>query len=95
MHRQGCARRAYSVILMGLWHAEDGKHGVADVLLNDATVRVDRRDDGVEEGSLQVAQVFRIGVLGEGGEVRQISEQDGDLAAIRCGPVGGSADGLA
>ena len=80
---------------MGLWHPEDGKHGVADVLLNEATVRVDRCNNGVEESSLQVAQVFRIGVFGEGGEVYQICEQDGDLAAIRCGPVGGRADSRA
>ena len=63
-------------------HAEHGHHGVADELLDDATVRLDvlvpAQEVGVDDG----ADILGVELLGQHGEVDEVGEQDRDELAL-------------
>ena len=68
---------------------EDGHHGVADVLLDDAAVPIDPVPDLVEVELVAVADVLRVGAVGSSGRAHDVDEQDRDeLPLLRAGAAG-------
>jgi hypothetical protein len=78
---------------VGHGRAECRHHGVAHELLDEAAVRVDDRAQLTEEIVLEGADVLGVEPLGEGGEARDVGEEDGDGPAVRLGGRGGPGPG--
>ena len=64
------------------WEAEDCHHGIADELLDRASMLLDAlARDRVVAGE-QAAHLLRVEVLAERGRARHVGEEDGDDAAL-------------
>ena len=74
---QGGAHGALRVVLVAGGGAPDGHHGVTDELLDRAAVALDHPAREVEVAGEQVADLFRVPVLGERREAHQVGEEDG------------------
>ena len=80
------AHGALGVVLVQRGHAEDGDHGVADVLLDGAAVGLDdRAGDGVVAAQEGVDELGVV-ALGECGEADQVAEERRDDAALLAAP---------
>ncbi len=79
------AHRAFRVVLVRLGIAEVGQHAVTDVARDEAVETLDDLRAAPVVGVHDLAQVFRIELLGERGGPDQIAEHDGELAALRVG----------
>ena len=85
---QAGAHGALGVVLVQRGHAEDGDHGVADVLLDGAAVGL---DDAARRGVVAAQEgVDELGVvaLREGGEADEVAEEGGDDAALFAASAG-------
>ena len=81
-HLDRCPHRPQCVVLVHDRHAEDGHHGVADELLDGATVMRDDRLHPIEVAREQRAQPLGIERLAERGRAGEVAEQDGDGLAL-------------
>ena len=86
-HGEGGADRPVRCVLLAGVDAEHGHHGVADELLDDATVGLDAAVPTHEVGVDDVAHVLGVERLRQHGEVDDVREQDRDEAAL----LGGGA----
>ena len=77
-HLRSRADRTERVVLVDLRDTEDGHHGVADVLLDDAAVKLDNARHLVEVPEHQVAHGLRVERLRERRRVGDVAEQDRD-----------------
>ena len=82
MHVERGADRAFGIILVGQWSAEDRHYGVAGVLVDRPTVPLDDVREGIEERREDGAQLLGIEALGQRGRSGQICEDDGDKLAL-------------
>src|SRR5438309_2230805 len=63
-----CPLSAFGMILLVADRAEDGDHGIADVLLDEPTRRADLRSDRVPRCAHVLVQLFGIEPFGQRGE---------------------------
>ena len=75
---EGGADGPLGVVLVGHGRAPDGHHGVADELLDRATVAADDLAGRVEVARQDLAHGLGVAALGQPGEVDEVGEQDGD-----------------
>ena len=81
-HHEGGGHRAIGIVAVRGWEAEDCHHGIADELLDRASVLLDAlARDRVVAGE-QAAHLLRVEVLAERGRARHVGEEDGDDAAL-------------
>ena len=81
-HRQGRAHRTVGVVLVGAAQAVHRHHRVADELLDDAALVLDRPLPAGEVGADDLAGVLGVELPREHGEVDEIGEDDGDEPAL-------------
>jgi class 3 adenylate cyclase len=86
--RERGAHRPLGVVLVRQRGAEERHHGVADELLDRAPVALELGADTCPVRSLEGAHLFRIELLGAGGEADQVGEQDGQDLALLAGRRG-------
>src|SRR6202023_4175418 len=75
--------RSLCVVLLDGGHAPHRHHSVADELLNRAAVAGDDRPRRIEIPAQQVSHVLGVALLRERGESDQVSEEHGDVPALR------------
>ena len=78
----GRPHRRDAMVLAGQRHVERGEQAVADEGVDDATMGTDRRQHGLEIVVQHRHQLVRRQVFGDGGEARDVGEQDGGLAGL-------------
>ena len=82
--------RALGIVLVRAGRAEDGHDRVANELLDEPVVALDRSRELPEQVALEGADLLRVERLRERGEPRQVREQDGDQPPVALlGPSGG------
>ena len=82
LHGKRGAEGALGVVLVGHRRAKDRHDGVANELLDEAAVLLDRRGHLLEEVTLDGADVLGVQALGQRGEAREVGEDDGDSAPV-------------
>ncbi len=94
LHLEGGPHGPLGVVLVGQRCAEQRHHGVADDLVDPATVGGDVVGQQVEASVDEVLDLLGIGRLGQRGEADQVAEDHGDdPALVRCRVQGVSARG--
>ena len=95
--------RPLRVVLVGGGHAEHGHDRIADVLLDDAAVDLDRMLGHAVVLAKHAVDVLRVGAFGERRETHHVAEQAGDDPAFddramtvgcECGAAGGAKPGV-
>ena len=71
-----------SVVLVGEGCAEEGHNPVTGELVDRPLVLVDLIHENTKAAVHDAVDLFRVELLGEGGEVRDVGEEDGDELAL-------------
>ncbi len=87
-HHEGRAQAALGIVLVRGGSAEDGHHRVADELLDEPLVLLDRRGHLAEQVGLDPAHVLGVESLAQRGEAGQVREEHGDRAPVAVGRGG-------
>ena len=87
-HQQGRAQAALGIVLVRSRRAEHGHDGVADELLDEPLIALDRRGHLAEEIGLDRPHVLGIEPFAERGESGQVREEHGDRSAVAVGRRG-------
>ena len=91
-NRESSADRPLGVVLVRLWDAEYGKHGITDELLAHPSMTLDLRVHELEQLALEGSHVFGLEALTERRRSGKIGEHDGDHASLFVvGDIAGAA----
>ena len=82
VHQERGAKGALRIVLVSVGGAERCHDGVADELLDESVVALDRRGQLPKEVVLERADILRVQALSERRETREIGEQDGHQPSI-------------
>jgi len=80
---QGGMAGPLGVILMGQGGAEEGHHPVSGELVDGPLIAMDLLHEDLEAPIQDLVDLLRVQLLGEGGVMGHVGEEDGDLLSLR------------